>query len=173
MDPKNNAYAEVRAGLTPLYPRLWRFCLVISGSRQAAADLAQATCLRALEKALLFQPGTHLDRWLFTMARRIWLNEMRATAVRRGGGLMALEDIEIEERRPGPEANIFAREVFRAVGALPEALRATVLLVYVEGYAYREAAEILDIPVGTVMSRLAAARAKLVQVLQIKTSEAG
>jgi RNA polymerase sigma-70 factor, ECF subfamily len=173
MSVKNNAYAEVRGGLEPLYPRLWRFCLVISGSRQSASDLAQATCLRALEKALLFEPGTHLDRWLFTMARRIWLNEMRAAAVRRGGGLVALEDIEIEEPRPGPETNIFAREVFQAVGALPEALRATVLLVYVEGYAYREAAEILEIPVGTVMSRLSAARAKLATMLQIKKSEVG
>ncbi len=173
MSVKNNSYAEVRAGLEPLYPRLWRFCLVLSGSRQAAGDLAQATCLRALEKALLFEPGTHLDRWLFTMARRIWLNDMRAAAVRRGGGLVAVEDIDIEDGRPGAETNIFAGEVLNAVGALPEALRATVLLAYVEGYSYRETANVLEIPVGTVMSRLAAARAKLSIVLQIDRSDVG
>jgi RNA polymerase sigma-70 factor, ECF subfamily len=173
MPEKNNSVAEVRAGLGPLYPRLWRFCLVISGNAQSAADLAQATCLRALEKSLLFEPGSHLDRWLFRMAQRIWLNEMRAAAIRRGGGMVALDETEIADEKPGAETNIFAREVFRAVGALPEALRATVLLVYVEGHSYREAADVLEIPIGTVMSRLSAARKKLAERLEMNKSETG
>ena len=168
MTNNNNSENEVRDGVAKLYPRLWRYCLVVSGNTQSAADLAQTTCLRALEKQALFEPGTHLDRWLFTMAQRIWLNELRASAIRRGGGLVAVEDVDIADPRPGPETNIMAREVFRMVAALPEALRTTVLLVYVEGYSYKEAAGILDIPVGTVMSRLAAARAKLNSNVTVK-----
>lgn len=162
----------VRASLPELYPRLWRFCIVVTGSKQFASDLAQTTCVRAIEKANLFILGTHLDRWLFTMAQRIWLNELRSQAIRRGGGLVSVEDVDIEDFAPNPESNIFASQVLKAVGALPEALRATVLMVYAEGFSYREAAEILDIPIGTVMSRLSAARQKLSVNLQMKRDEA-
>jgi RNA polymerase sigma-70 factor, ECF subfamily len=103
----------------------------------------------------------------------VWLNELRSQAVRRGGGLVAVEDIDIEDRNPTPEANIFAREVLRALGGLPEVLRSTVLMVYGEGFSYREAADILDIPVGTVMSRLSAARQKLSTTLQVPKGKTG
>ena len=93
-----------------------------------------------------------------TIARRIWLNEMRAQAVRRGNGLVAVEDAALVSPEFSQEANIFLGEVFNAIGALPESQRETVMLVYVEGYAYRQAAHMLDVPIGTVMSRLAAAR---------------
>ena len=127
-----------------------------------ADDLAQTTAMRALEKADQYQPGTQLDRWLFTLARRIWLNELRANAVHRAGGLVPVEDTEIADtRRLDAETNSFAREVFDKVLELPEAQREAVLLVYVEGFSYRETADMLDIPIGTIMSRLAAARKKL------------
>jgi RNA polymerase sigma-70 factor, ECF subfamily len=155
------ALAEVTEGLRSLYPRLWRYCLALTGSRDRADDLAQAACLRAIENADKYQPGTRLDFWLFRMTQRLWLNELRAAAVRRGGGLLAAEDIDLPDHRPDPEMNLLAREVLDAVMALPEAQRATVILVYVEGFSYKEAAEVLEIPVGTVMSRLAAARGKI------------
>ena len=82
--------------------------------------------------------------------------------MRRAGGLVPVEEIDIPADSPETETNILAREVLNQIMALPEAQRATVLLVYVEGYAYREAADLLDIPVGTVMSRLAAARKSIV-----------
>ncbi len=97
------------------------------------------------------------------MARRIWLNEMRAGVVRRGNGLVAVEEIDIVAQNLPAEANFFATEVLSAIGTLPESQRETVMLVYVEGYAYKEAAEMLDIPIGTVMSRLAAARKAIAQ----------
>ena len=82
-------------------------------------------------------------------------------AVRRGNGLSLVEDEPLADPAPDAEANIFASEVFQQIGALPEAQRAVVMLVYVEGFKYKDAAEMLDIPVGTVMSRLAAARKTL------------
>lgn len=137
----------------------------MSGSRDIADDLAQAACLRAIEKANQFQPGTHLDRWVFRIAQRIWLNDLRAAAVRRGTGVVSVHETDLPNDVAGTnmtaEANIFVTEVLTQVAGLPEAQREAVMLVYVEGFSYKDAAEILAIPIGTVMSRLAAARGKL------------
>ncbi len=162
----------MRRGLKPLFPRLWRFCLVMTGNRDRADDLAQAACLRALEKAEQFTPGTKLDSWVFRIAQRLWINELRKQAVRQGGGLAPIEEIDLPDNKSDPDANLVAREAVVEVMALPEAQRVTVLLVYVEGRSYQEAAETLEIPIGTVMSRLAAARAKLASRLN-RRSEAG
>lgn len=163
----------VRDGLPEVYPRLWRFCIALTGSVDQAGDLAQATALRAVERSSQFKPGTHLDRWLFVMARRLWLNELRAQAVRSKGGLVAVDEINIEDTAPGVETNIFASQVLSEIARLPEAQRETVALVYIEGYRYAEAAEILEIPVGTVMSRLAAARKTLAGRLTEENKMAG
>lgn len=135
--------------------------MVLSGSRDAAEDLVQATCLRALEHADRFTPGTRLDRWLMTILHRVWLNELRAARYRRGQGLVDAETALVFDGLRAIEANISAAQVLTHVQSLPEAQRETVFLVYVEGYSYREAADALDVPIGTIMSRLAAARAKL------------
>lgn len=141
-----------------LYPRVWRFCMVLTRSRADADDLAQATAERALQNAEKFEIGSDLDRWLFTMARRLWLNNMRANAVRVGQGVVPIEDSDLADEKPPVETNIFAREVLTKVDGLPDGQRLCVLLVYVEGYSYREASALLEVPIGTVMSRLATAR---------------
>jgi RNA polymerase sigma-70 factor (ECF subfamily) len=152
---------EVKSGLTLHLARLWRYGLVLSGARDVADDLVQAACLRAIERADQFQSGTRLDRWLFAILRSIWLNELRARRVREGGGFVDASEALTFDGAGEMETNILARQVLRQVGALPEAQREAVLLVYVEGMSYREAAEILDAPIGTIMSRLAAARLTL------------
>ena len=161
----------VRDGLAEVSPRLWRYALVLTGKKDVADDLTQNTCLRALEKADQFEPGTHLDRWMFRIAQRIWLNELRAQTVRRGGGLVPVEDAGLAAQGTDAESNIFVGEVLSRMNKLPEAQRSTVMLVYIEGFAYREAAEVLDIPIGTVMSRLAAARATLGKELKQDQSD--
>jgi RNA polymerase sigma-70 factor, ECF subfamily len=128
-----------------------------------ANDLAQAACERALEKADKFETGTHLDRWIFRIAQRIWLNELRSQAVRRGGGLVSVDDVDLPDTKTDTEMNIYASQVLKEVYLLPEAQRIAVLLVYVEGFSYKDAAQVLDIPIGTVMSRLAAARGRISQ----------
>ncbi len=152
---------EVRDGMAAVFPRLWRYSVSLTGRKDWGDDLAQTTCVRALDKADQFEAGTHLDRWMFRMAQRIWLNELRARKVRTGGGLVPVEEIDLPDKTPGAEVNILARDVLNRVNSLPEAQRQTVFLVYVEGYSYKEAAEIMEIPIGTVMSRLAAARKRL------------
>jgi RNA polymerase sigma-70 factor (ECF subfamily) len=154
-------HEAVKAGLREHLRRLWRYGVVLSGSRDTADDLVQATCLRAIERADQFQPGTHLDRWLMTILHSIWLNDVRAARYRRGAGLVDAESALVFDGAGAMEANISALQVLKAVQSLPEAQRETVFLVYVEGFSYREAATLLDVPIGTVMSRLAAARARL------------
>ena len=155
---------EVRAGLEPSLARLWRYALVLSRARDAADDLVQATCLRAIERADQFVPGTRVDRWLFAILRSIWLNEIRSRRIREGGGFVDAEDALVADGEREIETNITASAVLRAIGRLPEAQRETVLLVYGEGYSYAEAASILSVPIGTIMSRLAAGRAALAKL---------
>lgn len=147
--------------MSAVFPRLWRYSVSLTGRKDWGDDLAQTTCVRALDNADKFEAGTHLDRWMFRMAQRIWLNELRSRKVRTGGGLVPVEEIDLPDKTPGAEVNILARDVLNRVNALPEAQRQAVFLVYVEGYSYKEAAEIMEIPIGTVMSRLAAARKRL------------
>lgn len=140
---------------------VWRFGLSLSGNIETADDLAQGTMLRAMERAHQYADEGRLQGWLMTICRSIWLNELRSAQVRRTGALDSAEALAVEDIIPGAEANIFAAEVFSKVMALPEAQRSTVELVYVQGFKYSEAARILDVPIGTVMSRLSAARATL------------
>ena len=152
---------EVRRGLRLHLAALWRYGLVLSRSRDTAEDLVQATCLRALERQAQFQPGTRLDRWLFSILHSIWINEVRARSVRTGAGHLDAEIALVVDGGREIETNILAAQMLMAIDRLPEAQRETVLLVYAEGFSYREAAEFLDVPIGTIMSRLATAREKL------------
>jgi RNA polymerase sigma-70 factor, ECF subfamily len=157
MTPLEIVRRDLRSHLT----RLWRYGLVLSGRRDVADDLVQATCLRALERAEQFEPGTRLDRWLFAILHSVWLNEVRARQIRQGAGFADPETSLVVDGARQMDTALTAIQVLREVERLPEAQRSVVFLVYVEGLAYREAAEVLDIPIGTVMSRLAAARQTL------------
>jgi RNA polymerase sigma-70 factor, ECF subfamily len=148
---------EVRTGLEPCLARLWRYALVLSGASEVAEALVQATCARAIERAGEFAPGTRLDRWLFAILRSIWLNKIRPRRVREDRGFVRDGDALSTGR-----AHLFGtNEVLKAIGGLPEAHRETAFLVYGEGYSYEEAARLLEIPIDTLMSRLAIARSAL------------
>jgi RNA polymerase sigma-70 factor, ECF subfamily len=152
---------RVRDELDQHLPALWRFALVLTRNRDAAQELVQSTCLRALEKSGLFDVTTRLDRWLMTMMMNLRRNDLRSTKVRTGTGLEDAATFLSFDGGAQIETNIFASEVLTAIGRLPDAQRETVLLVYLQGWSYAEAAETLGVPVGTVMSRLAAARGQL------------
>jgi RNA polymerase sigma-70 factor (ECF subfamily) len=135
--------------------------MVLTGGHRAdAKDLVQSTAVRVLERAHQFAPGTRFDRWCFTILGSVWKNELRSRAVRRGQGLVPIDDAGLAAPETG-DVNIQAREVLTLMTALPEAMRETLFLVYIEGYSYAEAAERLEIPVGTVMSRLANGRRRI------------
>lgn len=154
---------EIRVELAQHLTRLWRYGMVLSRRRDVADDLVQATCVRALERAGQFSPGTRLDRWLFSILHSIWLNEIRSRKVRMGQGFVDADETLVFDGAHDTETHVLAGQVLRQVQALPEAQRTAVFLAYVEGLSYREVAEVLDVPIGTVMSRLATARARLAE----------
>src|ERR1700723_4638339 len=128
---------EVRAALKPSLARLWRYALVLSRARDAADDLVQATCLRAIERADQFVPGTRVDRWLFAILRSIWLNEIRSQRIREGGGFVDAADVLTTDGEREIEMNITVAAGLRAIGCLREAPASTVLLAFGEGYSSR------------------------------------
>jgi RNA polymerase sigma-70 factor, ECF subfamily len=153
--------AELANLLPPMLPRLWAFALRISGDRHDAEDLVQRACVRALERAHQLQPETSPLSWMFSIVQSAWINEVRARNVRTRSGMewddAFLETIPDPNTRT-PEQNAMYGQIVSAVQRLPEAQRAVMLLVGVEGLSYSEAAEALNIPIGTVMSRLSRAR---------------
>lgn len=153
----------VRAGLSANLAKLWRYGLVLSRQRDVADDLVQQTCVRALERAQQFSDGTRLDHWLLSILHSIWLNELRSRRVRFGQGQIEAEEVLAFDGAEIADRKMEALQVMKRVNDLPEAQRMAVFLAYVEGFSYREVATVLDIPIGTVMSRLAAARAKLAE----------
>ena len=152
---------RVRQAVETHLPAIWRFAFVLSGDADTADDLTQAACLRAIEKAHQFQDERCPLGWLLTICRSIWLNQIRAEKLRTSKSLDAAAALNLFRDPSDVETTLAANRVLVEVMALPEAQRETVILVYVEGFTYREAAKILSVPIGTVMSRLSVARKKL------------
>ncbi|MEO0975624.1 MAG: RNA polymerase sigma factor [Pseudomonadota bacterium] len=164
--PAGDGRLEVEKGLGMMLDRLWRFALTQCGDRSLADDLVQSTCTRALERADQFQPGSRLDAWLFSILVSIWRNMARSITVRRGQGLVDAVDAQLEAPSADNETRLHLRQVMLQIAKLPEGQRSVILLVCVEGFTYAETAAALDIPVGTVMSRLCTAR-KYLHALKI------
>jgi RNA polymerase sigma-70 factor, ECF subfamily len=152
---------EFQRELPQLVPRLWRFSIRLTRHQADAEDLVQRTYVRALERQHQWQTGSSLLSWLFSIMHSIWMNELRSAQRRREGNLSADESFdEIADQRPSadPEYLMLCKQVVQAVQGLPEAQRVVMMLIAVEGLTYQEAADVLDIPIGTVMSRLSRAR---------------
>ena len=147
--------------LPALLPRLWRFALRLARDRHDAEDLVQRACVRALERRHQLQPGTSTLSWLFSIIHSVWLNEVRARQIRSNRSIEWSEELADTVADPAagnPEMLALHQEIIAAVEKLPDAQRSVMLLIAVEGLSYREAASVLDVPIGTVMSRLARAR---------------
>jgi RNA polymerase sigma-70 factor (ECF subfamily) len=145
--------------LPGMLPRLWAFSLRLCGNQHDAEDLLQRACVRGLERAHQLQPGTSPLSWMFSIVHSTWLNELRARNVRSRSSMEW--DDNFLETVPDPGARNPAdsvSEIIAAVERLPDAQRTVMLVVAVEGFSYAEAAEVLGVPIGTIMSRLSRAR---------------
>lgn len=152
----------VRSELIELLPRLQRYARNLSSSRPDADELVQMTCLRVLEKHEQFRPGTNFDRWAFTI-----MSSIRSNFLRKQNQTENLDDSDITLHvNDNSETNTYYHQVLAQLQKLPMAQRQVMLLVYYEGFSYQETADMLEIPSGTVMSRIARARAKLAECLQ-------
>ncbi len=159
--------------MAELVPRLYRFAVSLTQDDDLARDLVQATCLRALERKHQFQEGSRLDHWTFAILASLRLNAARADRVRRGNGFVDLETLVIPDPTASVERNLLIRQVMAIVDKLEEHLREAVMLVYVEGFSYEEAASILKCPPGTVASRLVTARQLIVRYLKLSDPDQG
>ncbi len=161
MASQRKSQTHVHAALARNLKPLWRFSYALSGRADAADDLVQATCLRALDKVYQADLDRPLLPWFLTICRSIWLNERRAQTIRRAQSLDVTPESQLLDPGPTVETNILSRQVYSLIMALPEAQRSVAVLVFVEGFSYSEAASVLDVPIGTIMSRLHAVRAKM------------
>jgi RNA polymerase sigma-70 factor (ECF subfamily) len=151
--------ADIRQEIILLLPRLRRFARGLTGSATEADDLVQGTCERALRAAHTWQPGTRLDSWLFRILRNLWIDDLRRRRVSVGGD--EAFDLPGEDGRIVTEARLDLARVRERIAGLPPVQREVLVLVCVEDLSYREAAAVLDVPIGTIMSRLARARTAL------------
>ncbi len=155
----DGADSAVREELVTLLPRLRRFARGLAGDAAEADDLVQAAIERAIGRLHQWQPGTRLDSWMYRIIQNIHIDNHRAEQRRR---------VQLRAVGEHTHANLDGRRVVevrstleavrRCIAQIPADQRAVLLLVCVEGSSYKEAAEILGIPAGTVMSRLARAR---------------
>lgn len=156
-----NTPSAMAVAITPHLKSIWRYAFSLCGKADVADDLTQSTVLRAMEKYFQFRPDSSLVAWCLSICRSIWLNDMRSQSIRKTQSMSASAEVQDMAMNTDTEMNIFANQVFTHVMELPEAQRETAILVYVEGFKYSEAAELLDVPMGTIMSRLATVRGKL------------
>ena len=152
--------------LTALLPRLRRFAHGLSRSVADADDLTQMTIERALRAKAQWQPGTRLDSWLYKIMRNLWIDTVRSR-MRKERVEAPAEDGEMlrHDPRDGIEAKIDLGRVMLAMDRLPGEQREVLALILIEGFGYREAAELLGLPIGTVSSRLVRGRTALLGLM--------
>lgn len=159
---------DLRRDLIVLLPRLRRFARSLTGASDQADDLVQASVEKALRNLDGFTCGTRMDAWMFRIIRNTWIDTIRARRDTVEFDAEAADTVIGSDGRATTEARLHLAEVHRAMASLPEDQRAVLMLVCVEGMRYREVAEVLNIPEGTVMSRLSRARMALAKKLKDK-----
>lgn len=161
---------QFKSEMIGLLPRLRRFAISLTRSGPDADDLLQEACTTALQRWQQYDPSQPFDRWMFRVVRNLWISEIRKRKVRQGAGQIDAADAD-ELQTPGAaEDAVTVQQVRQKVADLDQDLAQPLMLVCAEGYSYKEAAELLSIPIGTVMSRIHRARKLLVSGLTAEES---
>jgi RNA polymerase sigma-70 factor (ECF subfamily) len=151
-------------------PRLRRYARALTRDINAADDLVQDCLTRALSKVHLWQKGTDLRAWLFTILHNQYVNHVRR-AVREGSAVGLSDSEPMLTSAPNQGKRLELRDLERAIARLPEEQRSVLLLVGLEGMRYEEVAAVLDVPVGTIRSRLSRGREMLRQLMGMGPEE--
>jgi RNA polymerase sigma-70 factor (ECF subfamily) len=157
---------EIYRSIEAEIPRLRRYARALARDVATADDLVQDCLARALGKLHLWQEGTDLRAWLFTILHNQYVNQVRR-AVREGAAVGLSETEPLLTRAPHQGKSLELRDLERAIAKLPEEQRAVILLVGLEGMRYEEVADVLGVPVGTVRSRLSRGREALRRLMGI------
>lgn len=152
---------DLRQALTALLPRLRRFGLTLTGSGSDADDLVQNLCERVLLRSDQLREHARLDAWLYGIMRNIWFDELRHRKVRRHDDMDAAAGVIGTDGEAVVEGRMTLAAVRTALGGMSTDQRTVLMLVCVDGLSYKEAAETLGVPMGTIMSRLSRARQDL------------
>ena len=189
-DAPRDRRASFQEEAVPHLDAVYRFALRLSGSPDEAEDLTQETFLRAWRSWEQYTPGTNCKSWLFTICRNVFLRQ-RERGKRHeeilkeevgetgpeGEPVSAVNPVWISTLGQDPEGSFFDsivdEEILRAIDELPEEYRTAVVLSDLEGLSYEEIAETMDVPVGTVKSRLFRGRRRLQKVLYDYAIEMG
>lgn len=149
-----------------MLPRLRRFAYGMCGNLDDADDLVQLTCQRAIARFDQWRPGTSLTNWLFAIARNAYFDQQRGHKIRAGHAkdAGATQERAVDGERTAEHAVLMSRLVAHMAG-MAEDLRSALLLALVEGLSYQEIADIQNVPLGTVTSRIGRARQILRQAL--------
>ena len=152
--------------LVAMLPRLRRFAHALSRNSADADDLTQATIERALRSKDQWQPGSRLDSWLYRIMRNLWIDTVRSRS-RKEKIEAPVEEAERlgEDPREGMDATVDLNRMMAAMQRLPDEQREVVALILIEGFGYRETAEMLGLPIGTVSSRLVRGRTALLALV--------
>lgn len=160
-----DARTELADQIVALLPRLRRFAASLCRNPQDIDDLVHGAVEKALNRLESWRPDTRLDSWMFRIMQNHWIDQVRAR--RPTHGLDEAAELVGTDGRDVVETRSTLARVRQVVAGLPEEQRAVVGLVLVDGLSYRDAAEILEVPIGTVMSRLSRARETLQRQVQI------
>ena len=155
--------------LVTLVPRLRRFALSLTNNQADADDLVQSACERALRNKTSFRPGTRMDSWLYRIIQNLWLDNRRRLKTRKDE--VDPMDANLSDSGKGaskPTDRLMLDKVREAMDGLPNDQRIVLSMIAIEGHSYKDVAEALDIPVGTVMSRLSRARQKLAPLASVQ-----
>lgn len=156
---------DKRAAILAEIPRLRRYARALLHGRDASDDLVQDTLERALSKMENWQTGESPRRWLFTIMHHLFIDQTRRRNRRGEGAMLSLDDGEALGQPSVQHETAASREILDALSALSPERRSAIVLVGVEGFSYAEAAAMLKVPAGTVMSRIARGREEMRRLL--------
>lgn len=162
---------DIQQQIIQYIPHLRRYALSLLKDSETADDLVQDCLVRAMDRLHLFDPDSQLRTWLFTILHNIYINKVRRDQKRPDTASldidqMAQAPIPLHPEKMIHETNLVIRDIRNALDILPEAQKQVILLIALEQMSYAETADILDVPIGTVMSRLKRGREKLKKLLE-------
>jgi RNA polymerase sigma-70 factor, ECF subfamily len=160
--------------LVALLPKLRRFAYGLTGSVDEGDDVVQSACERALLRVGQFTPGSRFDSWMYCIVQTVWIDRIR----KKSRSELGVDPADLAQHPAGDAAReqenrLALEEARRAILRLPPEQREVLMLVSVEGMGYRQAAEILGVPIGTVMSRLSRGRIALAKAIEAGSPRGG